>query len=163
MNLENLAYLAQIVGVVLVVASLVYVARQLQQNTEMLRSNSRQALLRNDQAGMDITMQNVELFEKLTKPERLSFQDQWRFSLLWIVDMRNREHEYLQYKAGVLDRETWDSYRQILRFSLGFERGRKWWRSVARDTFAPEFVKMVDEFVADIPKVDYIEALGTWE
>lgn len=77
--------------------------------------------------------------------------------------MRNREHEYFQYKAGVLDEEAWKSYREVLRVSLGFERGRKWWQSVARDTFAPDFVKMVDEFIERSPEVNYIEALGTWE
>ena len=40
MTLEQLAYLAQIIGVGLVVASLVYVGRQLQQNTETMRQNA---------------------------------------------------------------------------------------------------------------------------
>jgi hypothetical protein len=38
--LEQLAYVAQIVGVGLVVASLVYVGRQVQQNTETMRQNA---------------------------------------------------------------------------------------------------------------------------
>ena len=40
MALEQLAYLAQIIGVGLVVASLVYVGRQLRQNTETMRQNA---------------------------------------------------------------------------------------------------------------------------
>jgi len=41
MTLEQWAYLAEIVAVLLVIASLVYVARQLHQNTEMMRAESR--------------------------------------------------------------------------------------------------------------------------
>ena len=40
MSLESLAYLADIVGVGLIVASLVYVGRQLRQNTETMRQNA---------------------------------------------------------------------------------------------------------------------------
>ena len=40
MTLEQLAYLAQILGVGLVVASLIYVGRQLKQNTETMRQNA---------------------------------------------------------------------------------------------------------------------------
>ena len=37
MTLEQYAYLAEIIGVALVIASLVYLARQLKQTTEMMR------------------------------------------------------------------------------------------------------------------------------
>lgn len=40
MTLEEYSYLAQIIGVVLVVASLIYVAQQLRQNTQMMRSSA---------------------------------------------------------------------------------------------------------------------------
>ena len=81
MMLENLAYVAQIVGVIVVIASLIYVARQVRQNTELLRSNARQALLSNDHAAIQLSMSSADLFEKLSRTDKLSFQDQWRFSL----------------------------------------------------------------------------------
>lgn len=74
MTLEDYAYLAEIVGVILIIASLIYVARQVQQNTELLRSSSRQALLSNDHEAVQISMDNVELLEKLTKPESSHFK-----------------------------------------------------------------------------------------
>lgn len=55
MALEQLAYLAQIVGTILVVASLVYVAKQLRQNTDAIHAQSRQAILNAPQR---------EIFEK---------------------------------------------------------------------------------------------------
>jgi hypothetical protein len=39
MVLEQLSYIAQIAGVILLIGSLIYVGRQLQQNTEMMRAN----------------------------------------------------------------------------------------------------------------------------
>ena len=63
-------------------------------------------------------MSNADLFEKLSRTDKLAFQDQWRFSLQMILELRNREHEHLQYEAGVLDEETWRSYRDTIQVSL---------------------------------------------
>ena len=162
MMLENLAYVAQIVGVIVVIASLIYVARQVRQNTELLRSNARQALLSNDHAAIQLSMSSADLFEKLSRTDKLSFQDQWRFSLQMILEMRNREHEYLQFEAGELDEETWRSYREIIRVSLGTERGRKWWNEFAHVVGAPRFREMVDAMIAEAPPIDRSK-FGSWE
>ena len=47
MTLEELAYLAEIIGLILVVASLIYVGKQLKQNTEMMKADSRNAIQQN--------------------------------------------------------------------------------------------------------------------
>jgi hypothetical protein len=74
--LENLSYVADIVGVVLVVASLIYVAGQLHQNTEMLRSNARQAALDAELDNLNsliehpVNLRNLDEVE-LTESEKL--------------------------------------------------------------------------------------------
>jgi hypothetical protein len=30
----------------------------------------------------------------------------FRFNMMWIMNMRNREHEFFQYRAGVLDEDA---------------------------------------------------------
>jgi hypothetical protein len=106
---------------------------------------------------------NVDLLELITKPDRLSFQNQLRFSCLMILELRNREHEYFQYKAGVLDQEAWSSYRQILTVTFSNERGRRWWKSFGSGIFAPEFSRMVDEVILELPEEDLRAKLGSWE
>ena len=163
MTLEQLSYLAQIIGTIFIVASLVYVARQLHQNTEMLKSQSRQALLANDHKSLEGGIDHPELFEALAKPEPLSFQDQYRFNMMWIMNMRNREHEYFQYRAGVLDEAAWHSYREIIAISFDSERRRKWWTSIGNEFFDPEFKQMVNEIISDTPMNDTFTRFGTWE
>jgi hypothetical protein len=48
MTLEQYAFLADIIGVLLVVASLVYVAQQLRQNTDMMRVSASDARVQRD-------------------------------------------------------------------------------------------------------------------
>ena len=118
MTLEQFAYLAQIVGVVLVIVSLVYVARQVRQNTEMLRvaAGSQQV-----QADFDITeslVANYELAEVWLKGEsefhlldevnkrRLIFFE--RRAIVWW------HHNYQLNERGLLSTSEWTAYLGII-------------------------------------------------
>ena len=77
--------------------------------------------------------------------------------------MRNREHEWFQYKDGILDEATWLSYREIIRVTLGPPRHRKWWNHAKRG-LDPEFATMVDEFLGEIPESDiWEEYFARWD
>ena len=62
MTLEQYAYLAEILGVVVVIVTLIYLSVQIRQGAELLRSESRQAQGANDQNGVyriiDFTLSN---------------------------------------------------------------------------------------------------------
>ncbi len=67
MTLEEYAFLAEIVGVVLVIASLIYVAMQLRQNTDAIRAQSRQSLLTASQAELYSETENPEIVVSIIK------------------------------------------------------------------------------------------------
>jgi hypothetical protein len=136
MNLEQYAYLAQIVGVLFVAATLIYLAIQVRHGAGPLRTENRRSLLENDREVLLAYLDNMDLLDKMTGDEALTHSEQWRFSVLWIINMRNREHEWAQYKDGLLDEATWLSYKAIIRFTLGSKRRRVWWR-VAKRGFSP--------------------------
>jgi hypothetical protein len=81
MALEQLAYLAEIIGVILVIASLIYVAQQLRQNTEMMRSRASGERVQRDAelSGMvsgsgefaEIWLKGRTEFESLSEVERI--------------------------------------------------------------------------------------------
>ena len=52
MTLEQIAYIAQIAGVLVVAATLIFLALQVRQGTDLLRSDARQTQLTNDQTGV---------------------------------------------------------------------------------------------------------------
>jgi len=153
----------QILANVGVIAGIAFLAVELRQNNELLRSSSRQALLDHDLSLVETGMAYPDLWERAASPEALSFADQYRFSLQMIAEMRSREHEYFQYKAGLLDEDVWLSYRAILSISLGDERGRKWWNSVGADQFDPGFRQMVNDYIADLPVNNGRARFGSWE
>jgi squalene cyclase len=163
MTLEQYANLAQIIGVVIVVITLIYLSVQVKQGANLLRTESRQTLLNNDREVLLSYLDNLDLFAKLAGPEKLSSQDQIRFSVLWLINMRNREHEWFQFRDGILDEETWMSYREIMRLTLSSQRHRTWWKT-AKAAFDSEFVKVVDQFISNIPESDiWDKFMGAWD
>ena len=163
MTLEQFAYLAEIIGVIIVVVTLLYLSVQVRQGANLMRSESRQALVNNTREQLLAYLDNVDLFDKMAGEEKLSPADQLRFSAVWLMNMRNREHEWFQYKDGILDEPTWLSYREIIRLTLSSKRHRTWWNKM-KVVFDSEFVEIVDRFIGDTPESDSWErSFRAWE
>ncbi len=163
MTLEQYAYLAEIIGVIIVVVTLLYLSIQVRQGAHLMRSESRQALLNNQREVLLSYLDNMDLFDRMASQQELSRADQRRFAVLWIANMRNREHEWFQYKDGILDEATWLSYRKILQLTLASKRARTWWNK-AKMAFDSDFVETVDLFIGEIPESDiWDEFFGAWE
>ena len=156
--LEQIAYAAQIVGVIAVVATLIYLAIQVRQGTALLRSESRQAQLANDQTGVYKFVEHPDLGRIFSQTETPSFEDKTKLIFWMIGQMRAREFEWLQYKSGAMDKEAWESYRGVIFFVLGTERTRDLW-PLCNPYFNVDFVKMVAAMMEGIPPTDYWEKL----
>ena len=126
MTLEQYAYLAEVIGVIIIVVTLIYLSVQVRQGAHLLRSESRQSLQVSDREILLAFLDHMDLFDKVADQEELSRVDQRRFSCLWIINMRAREHEWFQYRDGILDETTWLSYRKILPLIVGSKRHRNW-------------------------------------
>ena len=72
-------------------------------------------------------------FVDLDSDQELSAEEQLSISFMFTLDLRNREFEYFQYKNGLLDEETWLSYRQVILINHTSELGRKWWHEVGKE------------------------------
>ena len=158
MTLEQYAYLAEIVGVIVVVVTLIYLSVQVQQGKELLRSESRQAQVANDQNGVFKFVEHPELGSLFSQTETPSFEEKVRLQFWIIGQMRAREHEWLQHRSGAMDEETWMSYRDVIYFLLGTERARALWEMCA-PFFNPDFSEMVDRMINDVPCIDFWDKL----
>jgi hypothetical protein len=146
-----------------VVAGIIFLAVEIRQNNVLLLSESRQAAMSNDQTALLAGLNNVDIFEKWMGQEELSATDQYRLSIIFVVDVRNREFEYTQYLNGVLDEQSWLSYRDVLLFNLTTPRGRKWWEKIGRNIPGAEFAAMVDDLLKNAPVNNTMNLLGNWD
>ena len=158
MTLEQYAYLAEIIGVVVVVVTLIYLAVQVRQGAELLRSESRQAQITNDLNGVYKIVDQPEIARTFCRDDTPSFAEKTRLQF-WIVgQMRAREHEWLQYRSGALDEDTWSRYRGVIFFLLGTTRAREHW-NLCSPFFNAEFVAMVRDMMEGVPNIDFWEKL----
>ena len=105
MTLEQRAYVAEIFGVILIIASFVYVAQQVRQNTNAQLAASRQATLAADLQLLSMCMDYPEAATGLgDKTEDV------RPTAVLVSYLRIREFAWYQYQSGILDQTTWESY-----------------------------------------------------
>ena len=159
-ELKDWFTLAANLGVLLGIAFLIV---EIKQNTAVHESDSRKALLSNDQTSLLVALDHHDIFMKMGEAEPLSQADQYRLSFIFAIDIRNREFEYFQYQSGSLDENTWQSYKYLILMNHATERGRIWWDKVGRDIVNIEFAKMVDEMLAKNLENGTWEALGNWD
>ncbi len=162
MNSTKLSDWLAIVANAAVVGGILFLAIEISQNNELLRSESRQALVTNDVTSLAANFQNADVFAKLVSDQQLSAEDQLRLSFMYTIDLRNREFEYFQYMNGSLDEQTWLAYRHVLLINHSTGLGRRWWDEVGRGIVDPVFARLVDELLVDAEPDDTYKRMATW-
>ena len=145
-----------------VIAGIVFLGVEIRQNNELLRSESRQALITNDVTSLTANFQNADVFAKLVSEQEMTAEDQLRLSFMYTIDLRNREFEYFQYINGILDEQTWLAYRRVIVVNHSSRLGRKWWNEVGRGIVDPEFAVLVDELLANAEPDNTYKRMSTW-
>ena len=64
MNWDALAAISEIIGALAVVITLAYLAVQIRQSNDLLRSESRQTLVSNDVTSLGVNISNTDVFKK---------------------------------------------------------------------------------------------------
>jgi hypothetical protein len=147
---------------VAVVGGIVFLAIEIRQNNELLRSESRQALVTNDVTSLAANFENADVFAKFVSGEQMTAEDQLRLSFMFALDLRNREFEYFQYINGLLDEQTWLAYRHVIMINHSTGLGRKWWDEIGRGIVDPEFARLVDELLVDAEPDETYKRMATW-
>ena len=148
MTLDEYAKLAEIVGVIVVVATLIYLAIQVRQGATLLRSEARQSQVALD---LDLTyrwMEWPEIQESIGNPDKPPLESKVRIYYWLVAFFRVREYLWFQYRDGTLDEYAWHSYRNVIPFILSAQRARRYWAEFSPN-FDPQFVEMVDQLVAE--------------
>ena len=99
-NLEYIANFAEIIGTIVVVITLIYLTIQIRQNNKFLHSASRQAMLETENISLNQALEFHELFRKLNKREKLTEQEQFQLSILFVTDMEIATSNIVSSRTG---------------------------------------------------------------
>ena len=166
MDLSQLADLGELLGGVAVVASLVYLAAQIRQNTRTVRASTLHqntdlwSSLFISLAAPDITRAYVAGMAGDRDMKPLQYT---QFFFVCRSMFLAFENQYYQMRHGVLDSEAYDGYvRSISTQILAFRGFRVWWE-MNRSVFSPDFVDHIDTMIADVPEADPGKLLREWQ
>jgi hypothetical protein len=135
MTLQDLGNLGEFIGAFAVIASLIYVAMQLRQNTQSLRTSSFQAAMQSASQDTRLLTQNAEVaalylrglesFSSLDPVERIRFQS-LMLNTVWSFEITLSLHE-----EGVCADTRLAAHLQHVLSDLASPGGSEWWEGTA--------------------------------
>ncbi len=141
-NLEQIYYLTQIIAVIAVIVSLTYVATQVQQNTQAIRTNTLESV---EARSIDIFFrigENSEIASIMKRGQEdissLTDLEQYRFSVVYQGILRAWMVSYHHYQAGTLNADVFEPFSHLLKRDMRKPGLRSIWES-SRQTFSDDF------------------------
>jgi hypothetical protein len=153
--LQNLGNIGEFVGAVGVVVSLVYLARQMIQNTVSVRAASFNSMVQNSISLLEHSFRDREFASFLAYAEKdpasLRPEERVRWDAYMTAVYRHFGNLQYSYRVGALDRQMWDAYRATLKNHL---QTRSWaeWFLQNRHIFSTALGEQVDETLAEIAR-----------
>jgi hypothetical protein len=163
MSLLQLSQLAEIAGVIAVIGSLVYVGRQLKQNTTALHAQSRQSVLSASQEELFKIVDRPDLTLAIGKGAVQTEEQSVALNNWFSAVMRARMFSWLQYQDQIIDSGQWDEEVLVIQVVYSTSLGRLWWQQVGKLLFTPAFVSVVDQSLRDQPVSDEVyKSMISW-
>lgn len=149
MSLEQLSYLAQIVGSVGVIVSLLFVGSQIKQNTRALERNEHNSTMTQWTVIRQAIAGNRDIAELMTAglggERQLDAADQLRLAQMLQECAWASFHIWDRTQRGVFPTGTFEATAGVyLREILDTVGGRVWWDGAKHRGFYPPFVADVD-------------------
>ena len=151
MNWEAISAIAEVVGVIAVVVSLIYLSIQIRQNTKVAGAATRQAIADSTENLASDILNNgeiAEIFVRHINGEDLSAVESLRLEARCFRDMQHWENIYFQFSEGMVSQDQWSGFRKNLVALLGISAYRKYWEHEAShysDQFQAEMSSIIYE------------------
>ena len=130
-----------------VIVTLIYLARQIQQNTKSVQSTNYATWISSVSAVHDIQVGLSDWVDDAVNDAReLNSDEFWRFHALCIQAMYMFEAVFLFNQNGTVDPEFFESRMRMFKNGVIDRPGySKWWDDWADDVLDPRFVAYVEE------------------
>jgi hypothetical protein len=147
--IEYYANIAEIVGAILVVATLAFLILEIRHNTRALRATTIQAVMQSEMALASFLVDNAETWEKVLAGTPLEPGIEMRKGIItfnvYMLDTENRYHQHL---AGLLDSKSREGRRNTLPEIVALPIFTEWRRSFGARSHAADFLALIDDVAA---------------
>jgi hypothetical protein len=163
MNWEAVVAIVEMVGLLAIVASLVYVAIQVRQNSEIINQNStvaRSAIVHETSVSysrfFELIAENADLasiYRRGINDQALDPDEVTRYSALLEIYFANLEDADHQYQSDLYfdeedETDLCEFMAPVFRPMLDSSYGTGWWNNTAADTCTPTFYEKIQKIRA---------------
>jgi len=153
-TLEQFVLVAELIASIAVIGSLVYVAKQLIQNTEAIHAQSRQAIMTNATSEIFEVLENPSLVLSIAKEGDLTMEERIELSTYFTASFTSRDSAWLQWRNGVIDESQWETEKLVTEVFLDSSKVRQWWERFGKMAFSREYKNFIDALISDRPATD---------
>jgi len=153
MTLETLYYVSQIVAVLAILGSLIFVGIQIRQNTKQAEESERvargqvlQHIAAEHRQHSLTTLDYPEVhrcFVEGTDPAEMTDDERSRVATYCFATLHMLQNIFFQHRKGLLDTQVYESYLPFLTSFLSTPAGLEYWDK-RRSMFDAEFVQIMD-------------------
>lgn len=116
MTIEQYASLAEIVGVIIIALTFVFLTIQLRQGTSALKSSAASSHLGHTMAVYGMLLEDMELFiQGMRDPSTLGAVERAKFNALLTINLQALQEGYLQLEAGAGNARVQEGWWQVMR------------------------------------------------
>ncbi len=148
MTLEQIASLAEIIGLILVVASLIYVAQQLRQNIDMMRVNASSERVQRDTDIITSIIESREVAEYwmkgATEFDSLDETDRQRLVLFERRAILHWHNMFGLHVQNLVPDSDWHELQWVIRNIGRRQAVRESW-NIFKDSFQKPFQEFIEE------------------
>jgi hypothetical protein len=142
MTLQDLANLGEVIGAIAVIATLIYLAFEIRQNTRAVRRAATQDIHRslNDQSRCLVESPDLTalLYRAGQRPEELTGEERFRFQFLLTYVLSNFELAIEYYREGLLSDDMIEGYVKGIHPLIENPVVLEWWEAEGQGMFSPE-------------------------
>jgi len=163
MNWDAIGAIAEVVGAIGVIGTLMYLAVELRKSTVATRQQSYHSIVTRRGEILDSFIQDKELMDiwiKAFSGGELDELDSNRCFYAMLNFMSHFQDIYMQYYAGTIEEKVWEAERRMLGASFGQPGFLSWWTE-AEQYFMPEFVEAIAG-IEPIKLVIFDQETRTW-
>jgi len=164
MNWDAIGAIAETLGAVGVIVSLVYLATQIRhsrdqmsQNSKLLTASATTAAIQTRSRSNEMMIQDSEVarifWDGIVDRDSLTLEDQGRFDPLILLQFEGRSQDFLFYRQGVSSAESWDMAEAGIGWMLEYPGYQQWWR-LWGNNFSSEFQDYINGRLRDLEQAD---------
>jgi hypothetical protein len=156
-NWEAIGAIGEVVGAAGVILTLGYLAVQIRQNSNVIRSSTRQAISTNQMEMGFRVAENADLraaFSRWNRGEApSSLDEELTGHLLRRSILRSLENQYHQHKDGTFDDATWSGYFESMKRGFETPTAIEFWEA-NRTLYSTEFADFVEREILSESNVE---------